>query len=799
MIGACAPRETTSERRPQWRPRPKETRGHSAVQEAFRFGRLALLLALVLATSGCAARWAYRQGRGEAQKGNWDLAVARFTRALQRDRDNIAYKIALEDARVQASRQHYQTARQHLAADKLEEAADELQIAAQYDPSNRSVADDVLIVRERIQRRDEERRRLAEFEGMKARTQSLRVPVPVLSPRSRQPFVLKIDGTIEQIFNALKKVTGVNIAFDPDLHPESKRYSVDLTGVTFEEALDQITFLNRLFYKVVNQNTLIIAQDTPTKRNAYDDNLVRTFYLQNAETKDVEAILKGVIGTTSKIFSNAALNAITMQATPDQLALAERIIEANDKAKGEVMIEVQILEINRNRMRNYGIELANSDYSAGVSLSPVDNQPPTGTLNIRAHLLSSLNLSDFVVQIPSTLLTRFLETESTARSLASPRLRAAEGKKAILKIGTQVAIPTTSFVLPQAGTTTFGPATSFQQQNVGVNLEFTPKLNAGGDIQIELKAEFSELGAAREVSTNLKIPDIQTRSVEGMLRLREGETALLGGLLQNRDADVLRGVLGLQNLPILNNILGSTQKTKDQTEVLISITPHILRAPKITEDDLKPLLVGTHDLTRIPGARPPLFGPEEPGETAPAPEQVGPPVTRVPSRESVPAPLPVPPRTEPPRPGTTQPPEGPPAEPAEPRTTTVFVPAEVTTQVSQVTSLAVAMMEARELVGIELVFSYDPSALEVTDMSPGPLLTLDGASVAREESKEPGHFRVKLTRPSAASGNGVVVSLTLRGLRAGTTVVSLETATIVTSSGPASLPAPPPGRIVVSP
>ena len=236
-----------------------------------RTGRLvAAVVLLAIAGVGCAAQWAFRQGQEAGDKGDWDLAVARYTRALEKDAKNIRYKIALESARIQASRLHYDEAKKHLAAQDFERALEELQIATNYDPANRSAADDLTLVRERVRQRDEERRDRGEFEQRKARAQAAaRVPVPVLSPRSPVPITMRFeDGSLQKIFESLGRIAGVNVLLDEGFR--DKKTSVNLTGVTFQEALDRLTFVNRLFYKVVDQNTLIVVPESRQKRVAYD-------------------------------------------------------------------------------------------------------------------------------------------------------------------------------------------------------------------------------------------------------------------------------------------------------------------------------------------------------------------------------------------------------------------------------------------------------------------------------------------------------------------------------------------------
>jgi general secretion pathway protein D len=380
--------------------------------------RLGAAVVLVAVTSvGCAAHWAYRQGQQAAQKGEWDLAVARYTRALEKDPDNIGYKIALENARIQASRYHYDEAKKHLAASELEKAEDELEIASNYDPSNRSIADDLVLVRERIRKHEQEKQERAGYEKMKARAEAVRVPVPVLSPRSPVPISLKFqDASLQKIFDSLARIAGVNILFDEGFR--DKKYSINVTGVTFEEALEQLTFVNRLFYKVIDQNTIIIVPESRQKRLAYNELVLRTFYLQNAEVNDTVNLIKTLARVTT-VAGNASLRAITVLGTVDQVAMAKRIIELNDKARGEVIVEVRILEVSRNSMKDWGLDL--SSYQGSLTFSPTGAQGEvdSGFTSVRAHLLSSLNRADWVVSIPSTLFVRFLQNDSTVRILAA--------------------------------------------------------------------------------------------------------------------------------------------------------------------------------------------------------------------------------------------------------------------------------------------------------------------------------------------------------------------------------------------
>ena len=800
---------------------------------------------LVMSAGGCAGRWAYRQGQAEAKNGNWDMAVARLTKALQQEPANIDYKIALENAKIQASRLHHENARKLLAANQLEQASEEFEIAAKYDPANQAFAADYKLSLVKIRKREEDKKQRDEYQERQRRANEARVPVPALSARSPVPISINMpDASLQKVFETLAQLAGVNILFDESFH--DKNVSVKLNDVTFQEALDQLVLVHKLFYKVLDQNTLIVVADMPQWRRKFDESLMRTFYLQNADANELQNVVRMLIQSSvqpPKIAPNQALRALTVMGTADELALAARIIEAHDKPVGEVLVEVEILDVNRQSLKNYGIELANRTGSITFD--------PNGTGGtVRAHLLSSLNLADFVVNIPNQLLVKFLQNESTARILASPKLRGAEGKPTALRIGTEVPMPVTTITVTQPGAGGFGaPATSFQYRNVGVNMELTPRVNAEGEVTFDpLNAEFSLIGADRDVGGGLKVPTFLTRNVRGTLRVRDGETALLGGLLQGEDRESFAGIIGLQSIPVLNRLLGTGNpgKSHDEFEIIISITPHVVRGPRLSDDDLKAFYAGTKETIRVPSARPPLFAPEEVTLDTPAAEATpatttttttttttsatttttAPPV--VPGVEGAP-PAPTPQPTPVPVTGTESaaiptplaeggpapggvapvgavPPEGaaPAAEapPDEPSVMVLFSPPEVAIKVGEVQALSVIVLRVKELVSVDLALTYDPTAITAEDAEPGSLLTLDGSTVSSEKNLDPGRVRVRFARsaPTAKTpSSGAITLARFRGVKPGPTTVTIESLSLITPRGRERVTLPGPGRIVVLP
>jgi general secretion pathway protein D len=502
--------------------------------------------------------------------------------------------------------------------------------------------------------------------------------------------------------------------------------------------------------------------------------------------------------------------------------MAERIIDSNDKARGEVLVEVRILEVNRQDFKRWGIDLSN--YTAAMTLSPTgaENEVTAGLLNLRAHLLSSLNQSDWIVSIPSTIFARFLENDSSVRILASPRLRAAEGKKAELKIGTEVPIPVTSYTVGTGGGVGgYLPATSFQYRNVGVNLTLEPRVAASGDVTLQMTAEFSLLGDDRNVGSNdnpINVPTFLTRNVVGTLRLRDGETGLIGGLLLGRDAKSFSGAIGVSSIPVIGKLFGNNTRTVDESEVLISMTPRIVRAPKVTEEDMVPLRVGTQEVPKVEGIRGSLFGEPEPsaqpqngpaappppnGAASPVQRPLGtappPPATGAPAPPTQPIIPPPGPAVTPPGAGPDTPAVSPAASPDARPANAILSPPEVVLQVGQTGAVAVVVVGARDVMGIDMSLVWDATLAEVTDVAAGSLLGLEGVPVSAERGIESGRARVRFSRATGVTGSGAVAAITLRGLKAGSGSIVVESLALVRTGGTTPLAPPAPGRLAVAP
>jgi type II secretory pathway component GspD/PulD (secretin) len=787
------------------------------------------MVALIVAalTVGCGASRAHRSGQKHSEKGDWDLAVARFTKALQASPRNIKYKISLENAKIQASRMHTDKARQHVQTGSLARALEEYGIAANYDPSNKAATDDMAVLKARIAKLELDKRQAKELSARRPQDASL--PVPLLSPRSPVPITLRMTASIEKVYQTLGTLAGVNVVFDPDMQNKDKTITSNISGVTFQEALDQVGLINKKAYRVLDQNTILIFDDTNAQtRQRWDDQVMRTFYLENVEAKDLEAPLRTALGAQTKVSKNDTTNAITVISTLDEMALADRFIRSNDKPKGEILVEVEILEINRTKAKEYGLQLSN--YQASVELQPTgaDGEVSGGLTNLRAHLLSSLNAADWIVQIPSQLFSKFLHDESIVKILSSPKVRAFEGKKATFNVGTDVPIPQFYPGYAQAGQGGqvgggFGGTTSAQYKTVGVNLEIDKaKVTANDEVTMEFKAEFSLIGEDKVFGTGdnaVNYPQFLTRKLENTLRLSDGVTAVIGGLLQGRDARTLKGLLGLESIPLVNKILGGQTRRDEEIEILISLTPHILRAPNVLPEDVEPLYLGLRNNLKIPGVRP-LFGPElveqEPA-TTPASTTLP-----VPTPVATPTPTPAPVRSaavlqetnraaagdEKEETGDEKPAPTPPSAP--PVTDTpaggplasrsAWDRTEVQMKVGEIQRVAVNLFNARSVKDVSIAVRTDSPSIEFVEIGPGQLLSVDGVQVLAERQIEGSRAAAQLRRATPlAGGTGTVVIVGFRANRPGEATIFVENLSL--SSGTTQSPVPLAGavRVTVNP
>jgi general secretion pathway protein D len=327
-----------------------------------------------------------------------------------------------------------------------------------------------------------------------------------------------------------------------------------------------------------------VIPDTAAKRREYEEEIVRTFYLSNADLKEAMDLLRLVIDLR-RIAPTTANNALTIKDSPERIAAAARVLTAIDKAKPEVMIDVELLEVDRTKLLEYGLQIATPG-SPGLDGSVSVNTGTAQTLSLQA--LKNLTQSDILLAGLPALYYRLLKTDTNTRALANPQLRTSEGTPATARFGDKVPVPVTTFAPIATGGTPQQPITSFQYETIGVNIEITPRTHHNDDVSLALK-----IGVTSISGTGFGgLPTFGNREINTTIRLRDGETNLLAGLIRDEEHLTIDGIPGLSDIPGVGRIFGHTQKTGQQTDIILTLTPHIIRVLDLTEADLRSFRVG---------------------------------------------------------------------------------------------------------------------------------------------------------------------------------------------------------------
>jgi general secretion pathway protein D len=788
--------------------------------------RLILLVVLAALLSGCAAGQAYRKGQEAERVDDHDTAVAEFTKAVQEDPMRAEFKIALERSTQNAARAHISKAWAFEQQDQLDLALIEYRRALDLDATNRLAASRAMNLEKTIRDRIEASRPRPAIEKLRdeARAQAM----PLLNPSSREPIKLNFNNaSLKDILNFLGTQSGINITYDPAWR--DKAYTVTLEGVTLEQALQQILSVNQSFYKVANPKTILVADDSAAMHQKYDEMVIRIFYVSHADVAELTQTLNTVMRISTmpvqpSMLANKTANTITVRATASVMDVIERVIRANDKPRAEVIVDVQILEVNKKRTKELGLNLSN--YSLGLTFSPEVAPPntpgPTPPTNPPPFNLNTItqgvSTADFYLSVP-TAVVKFLEQDSRTKLIAKPQLRGAEGTKLTLNLGDQIPVLSTVFGAAAAGGFASVPQSSFNYKDVGVNIEMTPRVTYEGDIVLDgFSVESSALGPSISVAGQ-DVPSFSSRKVTTKLRLREGESTLLAGLLRDEQRKSLTGFPGVMRVPVLRSLFGQSTDEVTQSDIVMLLTPHIVRTHELTAEDLAPIYIGTQSSVGL-GGPPPLIAPQPeaqpaapqppafvpvPGGTATPPGGVPPTNPPVPPGVSpVPTlvtPLPTPPTTAAPA-APTPPPAGgatPPTGAATPpRDVTAVPPAApgptaAPTQAQIIITppgtefriaggpytVPVSINNASRVSMVTLTVTYNPNVLRVRTAQDGTFMRQGGVSVTFTPRIDAvaGRVDIAVARTSdqtGASGAGLLAALLFDAIGPGGSIIQVS-------------------------
>ena len=588
------------------------------VRRVAEAGRLAALAAIVCGSaaviSACATTSAYRAGQRAERSQDFDRAVVEYTAAVRAKPDDRNARGALERARLRASQEHFFAGRRLAAAEQHEQALVEFQLAWELNPTDPRVETALRDTRQRLRTKIAvSRGGKTDLQALVDRTRDLPSPGLDLPQDAKLPDSLVFSSASSRaVFMALARFAGLNVVFDPTFRDAP--ISVDLRNTTLADALASVTASTRTFYRVTAQKTITIIPDTAAKRREYEESVVRTFYLSNADVKEVIDLLRIVVDVR-QISPITANNSISLKDTPERIAAAAKLIAAIDKARPEVVIDVELLEVDRTKLREYGLGLAspNSDGIAGTA--------DVNRADLTLQGLRNLTQSDVILAGVPGVYYRLLKNDANTRTLANPQLRTSEGIAAQAKFGERVPVPVTTFAPIASGGINQQPITSFVYENIGVNIDILPRTHHDDEVSLTLKVALSSISGTGFGG----LPTFGNREINTTIRLKDGETNMLAGLIRDEERTVLAGVPGLSDLPLVGHLFANNHKETQQTDIVLTLTPHIVRVLDLTEEDLRPFRLGRDSGSGGADLAPPQVPRQEPAPSPMIRDQPAPP------------------------------------------------------------------------------------------------------------------------------------------------------------------------------
>ena len=710
------------------------------------------------------AKALYDKGQDAEARQNYEQAFDYFKQAYNLKPKDLRYRTAFERNRFLAASSHVHRGQIMRDAGKVDEALVEFQKGLETDPSSFIAQQELKRTQQMIKEAEnpQPQASAAGTTALRRRLESAQGPVE-LAPISNVPITLKLTEKTNVIYETVGKLAGINVLFDPDYTPRQVR--IELNGVTLEDALEIISFETKTFWRPVTPNTIFVAQDNPAKRKELEQNVIKTFYLSNlsqpTELQDVVNAMRTIL-EVSRIQQLPSQGAIVVRGTPDQVALAQKLVDDLDKAKPEVLIEVAVMQVSRSKAHTLGI---NPPTSVTVQLQNNVNTTGTGTgttgttssstAGINLNTLANLNATDFQVTIPAATATALM-SDSNTKIIQNPQIRALDGQKATLKIGDRVPVATGSFQ-PGIGGVGINPLvnTQFQYLDVGVNIDITPRVHAGREISLKMTMDVSAVTGHQDIG-GISQPIIGQRKIENEIRLKDGEVNLLGGMLEDTQTKALSGIPGMASIPILKYLFSQSHSEHSENEIVFILIPHIIRGPEGPRGNVDMIDVGTANALELRRSSRPAAA--APASTV-APGQASAPASQV-------APVAAPAQAQVAMPQTATPQNlTPPNQAGSGAGTFLFDPPTISQAKGTTFTVNVMLSGGQNVYSVPVQLNYDPNQLQMVNVSNGGFLSQDGQAVALVHRDDPatGTLQITATRPPGAggvSGQGAVVTLT---------------------------------------
>src|SRR5712672_2851246 len=754
-----------------------------------RFSKLIVCMGAGLMAAGCPkGKTDYSQGRKAERLQDYDAAYDYYQKALKNDPENAEYLIKFNQARFEASTLHVKNGAKLRDRGQLEAAASEFQRAVAIDPSSPIAEQELRKTVLAIEEKNRANNAATEPPKDEGNEPPLASMPPEIKPLSRASINLKMTNDAKIVFDTIGKLAGLTVIYDPDF--PARRIPVELNNVTLEQALEIVSLESKAFVKPVTENIIFVIPDQPAKRRDYEENVVRTFYLSNTvQAQDLTEIVTGLrqLLDLKRIFQINGQNAIVIRDTPDKLPVAAKMIQDVDKAKPEVVIQVQVVEARVDKARNLGITPGTtasiSVVPPGTTTTTNNNTTSTSTNpTVTLQQLGHLTGADYAITLPSFAAEALLN-DSTTKIIQNPQVRSVDGQPAKLRIGDKVPIATGSFqagvgVGGTAGTGFVNPLvnTQFQYQDVGVNIDVTPRIHPNHEVSMKLSVEVSSVTGQATIG-GIQQPIISQRKLEHEIRLKEGEANVLGGLITRSDTKSLNGWPGLAHIPLLRYFFSEDKHSSEDDEILIILTPHIVRMPEWTRANLRPLYTGSESQVQVRGeaeVRSPNSEPQASIQPGPANAAQQPPgMAAVPPAQGAPGTVPTALGAATTVPGA--------ANAAQIR----FEPRSLSLKVGQSQTIGVVVENVKDLFSIPFLLQYNPAVISVEEVQHGGFLSggtqeiaivCSGCRSPNRTDKDHGEAIISATRqPNTAgvSGTGTIMGIVVKAIGPGTSNLSI--------------------------
>jgi general secretion pathway protein D len=724
-----------------------------------------LVLVVILPAIADKAKTLYEKGQDAEARQNYEAAYNLYKQAYDLRPKDLRYRSGFERMRFKAAATLVHHAEGLRDEGKLQEALAEFQKAALIDPSLFIAQQEM---KKTLQMINDKENPPPQAAGPPSNLEKKirEAPGPVeLAAISVVPITVKLTEDSKVIYQTIGQLAGVNVLFDPDY--TSRRIKVELNGVTLEDALEITALESKTFWRPVTSNTIFVAQDNPAKRKELEQSVLKTFYLQNlsqpTELQDVVNAIRAVLDV-QRVQQLLSQNALVVRGTPDQIALAEKLVDDLDKSRPEVLVDIAVLQISKDKSRTLGLSPPSS---ATVTLQSNINTTPTSTTTtttttsttggtgLELNTLGNLNATDFQVSIGSANLSAVM-SDSDTKMLQNPQVRALDNQKATLKIGERVPVATGSFQ-PGIGGVGINPLvnTQFQYLDVGVNIDVTPHVHADREVTLKITMEISSVVGQSSIG-GISQPIIGQKKVEHEIRLRDGESSMIGGIFDDSQTKSLAGIPGLAQIPILRYLFGQVTQDHSSDETVFAITPHIIRGTSLSELNQRAIDIGTQNsiqLRHVSRAAAPATTPGTP---------VGQPAGSQPGANQSAIP--------PPSPGANAGAQG--------SANFLFDPGQVSVAKGNTFVVNLLISGAQNVYSVPVQLNYDPAKLQMINISNGGFLSQDGQAVAlvHREDETTGTLQITATRPPGAggvSGQGAVVTMTFQAKASGQTPLTI--------------------------